>query len=265
MAELSLETRTDLIFHREAGNVADRGEYIVVETPSSPNYYFGNLLYYKHPPRAGDFERWRATFLREFANVPRVRHETFKWDVRDGDTGDVAPFLDAGFQYESSVTLLAGRVTPPPKVNADVEVRRITTDEDWSAVTEVHVLCRHPAWGVDEYREHFAGQSRMYRRLERAGRGGWYGAYLGGELAGSLGLFSDGDVGRFQAVATHPDFRRRGVCGTLVYEVSRRALDGGLRTLVMVADEFYHAARIYESVGFGPREKSGAVCLQPRP
>jgi hypothetical protein len=34
----------------------------------------------------------------------------------------------------------------------------------------------------------------------------------------------------------------------------------GIEKLVMVADENYHAARIYESVGFKPVEKIYGVC-----
>jgi RimJ/RimL family protein N-acetyltransferase len=264
MTELSMEARTDLIFHREAGTVLDRGEYVFIETPASPNYYFGNLLFFKRPPGAGDFDRWCEAFHREFAHRPGVRHVTFKWDVRAGPTGDVEPFLQAGFEFDSNVVLLAERVSPPPKVNAEVGVHRIATDGDWAAVIENQVRGRHPWWPEDVFREFFAGQVEIYRGLEQDGRGGWYGAYLDGQLVADLGLFRDGDVGRFQRVGTHPDFRRRGICGTLVYEVSRRALEEqNLRTLVMVADEHYHAARIYESVGFEAKEKSAAVCLRP--
>jgi hypothetical protein len=34
----------------------------------------------------------------------------------------------------------------------------------------------------------------------------------------------------------------------------------GVETLVMVADESYHAAKIYESVGFAPQEKMYGLC-----
>jgi predicted GNAT family acetyltransferase len=71
-----------------------------------------------------------------------------------------------------------------------------------------------------------------------------------------LGIYREGALGRFQSVETHPDFQRRGICGTLVYESARYALKKmGLTELVMVADENYHAAKIYESVGFVPGAK----------
>jgi predicted GNAT family acetyltransferase len=94
--------------------------------------------------------------------------------------------------------------------------------------------------------------------------GEWYGAFLGGRLVGDLGLFRDGPLARFQDVSTDEAFRRRGVCGTLVHEVARRALESGrAETLVMVADENYHAARVYESVGFRPEERHVVACRYP--
>ena len=52
-----------------------------------------------------------------------------------------------------------------------------------------------------------------------------------------------------------PEFARQGICGTLVHQASSLALrDYGISTLVLEADPGYHAARIYESVGFKPGE-----------
>ena len=83
-------------------------------------------------------------------------------------------------------------------------------------------------------------------------------------MVADLGLFRDGDVARFQDVATDPSFRRRGICGRLVYEVARESLASGqVKTLVMAADENYHAARIYESVGFKPQERTATACRYP--
>ena len=72
---------------------------------------------------------------------------------------------------------------------------------------------------------------------------------------GDLGIFFEGPVGRYQMVGTHPDFRKQGICGTLVYEAGLMAFEEfALDHLVMEADPDYHAARIYESVGFNKAE-----------
>ena len=40
----SLALTTDLALHATRGRVTDRGNYLVVETPDDPGYYYGNLL-----------------------------------------------------------------------------------------------------------------------------------------------------------------------------------------------------------------------------
>ena len=71
-----------------------------------------------------------------------------------------------------------------------------------------------------------------------------------------MGLFRAGEgLARFQSVETHPDFRGRGLAGTLVHRASGYGFDElGARTLVMVADPDYLAVRIYRSVGFADTE-----------
>ena len=64
-------------------------------------------------------------------------------------------------------------------------------------------------------------------------------------------------MSRFQAVATHPDARRQGICGSLVYAVCERSLaERPGRKLVMCAVKDYHATRIYQSLGFRAVERS---------
>jgi ribosomal protein S18 acetylase RimI-like enzyme len=221
------------------------------------------LLIFGQPPGEHDFDRWRELFGREFAHRPEVRHMTFQWDTCHQE-GAIEPFLAAGFELDSNLTLRAMEVNPPPKVNVDVEVRRIVGDEEWEAALENQLLRREERWEPRGYATFMQRKMVAFRRLVDAGRGDWYGAFLGKELVADLGLFRDGEIARFQNVGTHPDYRRRGICGTLVYRVSKAALESqGAQELVMVADEHYHAARIYESVGFRPFERSAALYRAP--
>ena len=87
--------------------------------------------------------------------------------------------------------------------------------------------------------------------MSEAGLGHWYGAYLGDKLVADLGIFCDDRLGRYQSVGTDPLYRKRGICGTLVFRAGEMATEEfALENLVMEADPGYHAARIYESVGF---------------
>ena len=256
--------RTEALFWRAEGEVLDRGDYLLVRTPSNPTYYGGNLLAFDRPPAAGDYRRWLELFGREFGGQPEIRHAFFMWDTPAGEDGEVAPFDEGGFVLQSNVTLLAREVVPPPKLNRELEVRRLETAQEWEALLDSKVRLRDPRFEEGSYTLFKRRWLGVRRRLAAEGRGAWFGAFAGGRMVGDLGLFRDGPVARFQDVATEPEFRRRGVCGTLVYEVAKRALKAeGVETLVMVADENYHAARIYESVGFRPLERHATACRYP--
>ena len=256
---LSLGFRTEMIFHRFDGVVLDRGEYLVVKTPSNPGFMFGNFLLFFHAPKLGTLERWKALFKTEFTDLPEVKHLTFLWDSPAEGVGDVTELVMEGFKIDFSVVLTAQSVRRPAKFNSRLEVRPMTTASEWAEVTENQISTKAAEYEIGSYRTFKERQMARYRAMSEQGLGRWFGAYLDGKLVGDLGIYREGihgTLGRFQSVGTHPEFRRQGVCGTLVYESAKFALgEMGLQDLVMVADENYHAAKIYESVGFLPCAK----------
>jgi GNAT superfamily N-acetyltransferase len=260
----SLGYRTDLIFARHHGVIADRGDCVVIRTPSNPGFWWGNFLLFRDPPAEGALERWKERFHEEIASHQPARHFAFGWDSPEGERGRLEPFLDDGFLLNESVVLTADAVHPPARPNGDVAIRPLAGDDDWRQAMENQVACHAAEFSQPEYRDFKARQMDGYRGMAEAGLGAWFGAFAEGRLVADLGVFADGAVARFQAVETHPDFRRRGICGTLVYESARHALHTlGAKRLVMVADVHYHAARIYESLGFRPTERQLGVELRP--
>jgi RimJ/RimL family protein N-acetyltransferase len=267
MTVLSLLYHTELLFHRFDGEITDRGGYFAVRTPNNPGFHWGNFLLFSTPPADGDLESWKEIFAREVGTPPIINHFSFAWDTVGGEEGVLQPFLDAGFDADYSVTLTATEVQRPPKYSEEVIIRPLAdTDADWNAVTDLQILCRDPEYDLNGYTTFKQRQFARYRKMARAGMGNWFGAFLGETLVADCGIYHDGEgTARFQSVETHPDYRRRGICGAMVYQVARYGLDTlGAKTLVMVADEHYHAARIYESVGFRPSERTVAVCWWPR-
>ncbi len=185
----SLGYRTDLFFPRFEGEVLDRGDYIVILTPSNPGFYWGNFLLFPEPPGPGDLERWSALFEQEICAKQEAEHRVFGWDTVTGETGDVQPFLDAGFKLAENVVLAADRVNPPPKVNHEIEIRQIETDEEWQQAVHLQVELRDPEHSYAGYLAFKAAKFARYREMHRAGLGGWFGAYLDGRLVADLGLF----------------------------------------------------------------------------
>ena len=256
----SLGRRTDLIFAKFSGSVTDRGSYTLIQTPSNPGYHWGNYIVFDQPPQRGSLKLWKGIFDKEFGYYTDPHHYVFTWDTGMEDRGDCQEFLDAGFELDSATVLTAQKLRPPPHLNGNVIVRKISTDQEWSEVIRLQTLCADPKFLNDYYEQFKQRQMSAYRKMSEAGRGAWFGAFLDGQLVGNLGIFYEGKVGRYQNVGSHPDHRRTGICGTLVYLTGESAFkDFGVTDLVMEADVDYHAARIYESVGFKRREINYAL------
>jgi ribosomal protein S18 acetylase RimI-like enzyme len=252
----SLGYRTDLIFPSFDGEIIDRGDYLVVRTPTNPTFYWGNFLLFSQPPQEGDFKTWRELFALEIGTPPETEHQVFGWDSPEGEAGLVQPFLEAGFRLIRSVVLTSREPRSPARPSDVVSIRALKTESDWEQAIENQVACREPEFEEHGYRAYKKQQMARYQKMAESGLGDWYGAFIDRRLVADLGLFHHEGVGRYQAVETHPDFRRRGIAGTLVY-VARCQLksDYELHTLVIVAEQASNPARLYESLGFQLTEK----------
>lgn len=255
--------------------VARRDGYLVIRSPSNPSHYFGNLLVFDDAPGPGDGTRWEELFRTEVGSDPRIRHTTFAWDRTDGARGAVAAeFLDRGYHADESVGLVAdaGGVRPHPRANREVEVKALdpalgADEELWDAVVELQVAGREQGHPEADYRSFSRLRLDDRRSLFRAGGGAWYVALepATGAVAASCGVVVTGGRGRFQAVDTAVEFRRRGICSRLVVEAAQRSAERhGAERFVIVADVGYHALGLYESLGFERREHVMAVCRWPR-
>ncbi|MBN1440347.1 MAG: GNAT family N-acetyltransferase [Anaerolineales bacterium] len=251
----SLGYKTDLIFPAFDGEIVDRGDYLVVRTPSNPDFYWGNFLLFENPPAGGDYARWKGLFAREIGIPPQTEHLTFGWDTVGGETGEDEEFLVNGFRRARSTVLAARALRPPAHPAAEVTVRPLVSDTDWAQAVQNQVDTREPEFTESEYRGFRARAMDRYRRMAACGLGDWFGAFRGRTLAADLGIFRDGKIGRCQSVQTRPEHRRRGYAGTLVYEASRYAMDRyGLETLVIVAETDSDAGRLYRSLDFAATE-----------
>jgi len=260
----SLGYRTDLIFHAFDAEIIDRGDHLAIRTPSNPGFYWGNFLLFSQPPQEGDFTRWRDLFTREIGAPPETQHQVFGWDSPEGEEGVVQPFLQAGFRIGREVVLTSSEPSRPSRPSDLVNIRPLQSGTDWEQAVENQVVCRQPEFEEDEYRDYREQQMDRYQNIVAAGLGDWYGAFVDHRLVADLGLFHDQGLARYQTVQTHPDFRRQGIAGTLVYSAGRQSMENyGLHTLVIVADQASNAARLYESLGFKITEKQVGLEMWP--
>lgn len=256
-------------------HVVARGDgYLAVRSPSSPGHYWGNFLLFDEPPGAGDRVRWERLFEREFAVQPASEHRAFGWEVTDGRMGAAqTEFLECGYILDRVAGMVAApeEIRPHPRADRSVEVRALrpeagTGDEPlWRQVVELWVSSRDAEYFAEAPHRTYS-QSRLadLRVLFQAGRGAWYVALIGEEVAGSCGVVVTEGRGRFQAVDVKERYRGRGICTRLVTEAAAHASeDHGATHLVIAADPDYHAIDIYRSVGFTSVEQVTHVCLQP--
>lgn len=251
----SLSLRTNMIFARNESEIIPRESYIVVKTMSNPTFHWGNYLIFKQAPKDSDIINWMNIFQKEFSHYKTFDHYVFAWD--ELTRPESIEYLGHDFALEESVSLKTSTLNPPKYYNRDVVVRLYSSSADWEVALELQVSARDPKFNYKEYKEFKSNQDHSYHKLIDQKRGGRFGAFLDGKLVADLGIFFEDGLARYQNVVTHPDYRGRGICGTLVYESGKYALDfWGVKILCMEADPDYHAARIYESVGFTPAENS---------
>jgi ribosomal protein S18 acetylase RimI-like enzyme len=256
----SLGYKTDLIFTSLDGEILNRGSHLVIKTLSNPNYFWGNLVIFESAPKRGDLFHWKALFKSEFTD-PAIYHMTFAWDKEE--IGEIEEFLKEGFSLEKALVLTATRkdICLPLKHHPNVQIRPLKSESEWEETLQIQIACGGGALSKYEWEKFYRSQGSRYQKLIATGKGQWFCAVLESRIVGGLGIFQDGDMGRFQIVSVHPKYQRQGICGSLVYESAKYAFEKmQISKLVMVADEEYHAAKVYESVGFRQTEKIYGVC-----
>jgi len=271
---LTLGWRTELIFARFDGEVTERDDYLVIRTPSNPTFWWGNFLLFGCAPRAGDAARWLACFDAEITcRQAASRHLAFALDTA-APFALPCDFAAAGLtSYASSVlTMQRAQLRTPRPVDATCyRIERLALPAQAPLAVALQVASdegRHlPLDGPRGYRLFRERQMLRYGAMERAGLGHWFGVFTAeGDLVADCGLFSDGQVGRFQHVSTHPAWRRRGLCSALVHAACRHGFEAmGLGTLVIIADPDDVAIGLYESLGFVRAQSHWQIERAPPP
>ena len=228
--------------------VADRGNHLVVRTPANPGFHWGNFVLADQTWVDRPLSDLVAVF---HAEHPQAGHVALGVDGVGGLVGEEDELAECGLEVERSVVMTAAEVHTPLHPHAEAVCRMLASDPDWAAAVNLHAA--EPGTSDPAENREFTERRMIARREQQeAGLGGWFGAFVAGEMVCGLGLFTDGSgLGRFQDVETMASGRRRGLASTLVHHASLVGIrDYGIRELVMVADPEYAAIRIYRSLGF---------------
>lgn len=249
----SLGYRTDLMIRvMEGSEVTDHRDHLVVRSPASPAFWWGNFILLAAPPRPRESARWLARFAEEF---PAADHVALGVDATEPGAADRSGLIEAGLRVERTTVMTASSVREPPRPNRDAQYRPLAGDEDWQHSLELR-LATDETGEPAATRAFYEQRTADARRLAESGHGAWFGAFAGDRLVAQLGVFSDGSgIARYQNVETHPAWRRKGLAGTLVWRAGCYAAERlGAHTLVIVADPKAEAIRVYRSAGFTAAE-----------
>lgn len=255
---LPLGIRTELAINAGRTSISYGPRYAVLRTSQNPTYYMGNLLIYDRAPRSGDMPVWLRDFEDAFGGDPQVRHAAFAFGASEG-TGASEEFVANGFTLEDHAVMRARAVAAfdaPPGLT----IRRFADDGDWGEQLEMQMAAMPAIHDASEYRV-FKERQIAHHRDIAARIGAWFGAFDGGRLAGSCGVFKAGaGLARFQDVTVHPSYRNRGVARALICAAGAAALhDWTVTELIIVAKRDDFPRRIYQKCGFEDYQREAAL------
>jgi len=241
-----------MLLRLQGSEVEDRGDHLVIRTPGNPAFHWGNYVL----ADVSWVDRPLADLVAIFrAQHPLAGHLVLGIDGVDGRVWGDAELGECRLEAETSVVMTASQVRPPPRPNTEAVCRMLASDADWAAAVD-HQCADHGDFDPAEHRHFVQRHMAARRQQQEAGLGGWFGAFVGGELLCDLGLLTDGSgLGRFQSVETVASARRLGLASTLVHHASMVGQrEFAIRELVMVADPDYSAIRVYRALGFADSE-----------
>ena len=209
-----------------------------------PLLHQANVGWVLDPPREGP-KRIRDDLARAFRGSA-VTHESLLFE--DADRAFEAQDAFARLGFRSTAELALAKVgLPDCIVNPDLVVRPATDDailEDFRSVM-----------GATE--AGFGHSSEVIDQLwavwrERSQRVGMrpYVAYLDGLPAATASVWPRGTFAWIDDVATHPDFRMRGIGRTMIFEACKRAIEARCEWVVLTSNLFDTPQAMYKGLGF---------------
>lgn len=253
--KLDAVAETDLAVAALSGGLIEEfSSHLVVRTPASPTYHWGNFLQVTDPVLAADPDRCLDLFGLAFPEatwiaigLPGLPEDPTGW-VRHGIDLMTAEALSLSGAPRAAA--LPGGYTS-----------RQLSGTDWSASAEL--ACRENertgTFDQDEYRSFSLNQAKLAAELSDDGRGAWFGAFAGEDLVSDLGIVNCGRRARYRSVGTDLMHRGRGLASHLLGQAAAWALAQGCVELVIVTETTNPAGRVYRRAGFQPIDGSVAA------
>ena len=249
----SIGLKTDLFFHQFSGNVISKENYLVIHTPNNPEYYWGNYLIFDGPPKKTDSKKWIDAFKNEFGHRKSIDHIAFTWDL--GEVSNLDEFVEKGFHIDKSIILTLNEMSSPSLCSGNITLKEIQTNSEWKELIDLQILIGNSDGKYENYIKFTEKKFFTYKKIVSSNKGTWLGAYDSGKLIGDLGIFLTGAFGRFQNIETHPDYRGKNICRSLIYKAFHWIKNRNSKAIIVVESEANSLPlKIYKKLGFSEKE-----------
>lgn len=246
MHELPLGWATHVAVLEQTGStVEDRGDHLVVRSPSIPTFHWGNCVLVTDPEAVEDARRWVQAFQGGFPSATWVAIGLTRMP------GDVAAWVRHDLELELNDVLATDTLPRETALPAGYAVRRLIGD-DWEQVVGLDMAenDRTAEWEADSYEPFTRARTHANRLLSERDFAAFFGAFAGGVLVANLGVVRCGTTARYQNVGTDARHRRRGLASHLLGIAARWAADHGCDRWVIVTEATNSAGRVYRKAGF---------------
>ncbi|WP_432448557.1 GNAT family N-acetyltransferase [Aliiroseovarius marinus] len=244
----TLELATDFMVQSGQCNISHFDDRAVQTTPNEPNFWYGNRVIFRSPPR--DPEALIAQFHKD---VPQAKHVCIGWDIPNLSRDMVeALFEGSELSVEQADTLALRGALKRTEAPDGIDIRPFHALSDWAQSEAIGRLDLLDDGAPEQGLDHFLSKRSDGRREQIAqGKGAWFGAFSGDVLVGDMGIFHDQTYIRYQSVQTHRGHRRRGICSALLCTALDWAQSRAVNALpVIVANADTQAGRLYRRAGF---------------
>lgn len=251
LSPVAVLTQTDWHLVRLHGHVEVVNGVTVLRVPDNPNYRWGNCLHLSAAPTLDELHDLVELARDIFGDQPEIRHVLLRWDGERIEADFAAAAKDRKMGVDSGRVMHAVDLVD---VSAQgVSIRPLDLARQWEDIIALNIACdpEEPD-GLADYMAFKQGLRRAWQAWAATGDAIWWGAFIDDTLVGQAGMVCcPGRRGRFQSVETHPDYRGRGVCSSLVSTMGRHAVAVlGCETLWMGVNPDGLAQHLYAKLGF---------------